>query len=601
MWGARAVRIGAAATVASRWPRRAWLQAVGIVFPGVRSLGRWPDRSPHAVRGQRMGAVAGEHIPLTTTGPWATLALQAVDAAHAAGARYAEAHVTKTLLHHYDATPSFGEEDEIVGVGVRVLVGQTWGFAASALVTPEEGVRVARDAVTQAQSVPAGMVTRTGRQVELAIHPPVQGTWTTPIAIDPFTISIEEKLDWLQYLKRCLAAAGLALFHDGPSSVLGCIRHEHVLATSEGTLVVQTRYETGAKFDVILAGDGPGAGADPAMTDFANVGVVGAGWERLLQAGLPDQIASGAIRDRLLTLAAVRRMPVTIGRYPIVCDGATLAAVTEQTLGLTTQLDRALGYEANASGTTMLDDPLGQVGELALADPAITVTANRSAPGDLATVGWDAEGVAPSPFPLITQGRLVDFQTTREQASWLAPYYARRGMPVRSHGCAAVQDAHAPVVQQLPNLTVAPAATSATLADLIATVPHGIYVEGGQVMQVDSQGRSMLLSDEGLVRHGRMWEIRNGRVGRQVTGGAVLLDGGRVWQQVTAVGGAATMGVLHRSSIDVAESIAWMSHLLARFTRLGKGEPPQWTSHTVRAPAAILAPQAMINPLQRGG
>ena len=46
-----------------------------------------------------------------------------------------------------------------------------------------------------------------------------------------------------------------------------------------------------------------------------------------------------------------------------------MASLVEQTFGVATQLDRALGYEANAGGTSYIDDPLGMVGHLQVARP----------------------------------------------------------------------------------------------------------------------------------------------------------------------------------------------------------------------------------------
>jgi predicted Zn-dependent protease len=171
---------------------------------------------------------------------------------------------------------------------------------------------------------------------------------------------------------------------------------------------------------------------------------------------------------------------------------------------------------------------------------------------------------------------LTDFQTTRDQAAWLAPYYQRQHRPVQSHGYAAAQDAHYLPLQHQPNLALTPSATAVTLTDLIANVADGLLIEQGTVWQTDFQARTGLLG-------GRMRQIRQGRLGATATGGALLFDTLQLWKNVTALGGPATQETFSASAI------------------LGdgdtKGEPAQYVaSHTVRAAAATILEQAIINP-----
>jgi TldD protein len=270
-----------------------------------------------------------------------------------------------------------------------------------------------------------------------------------------------------------------------------------------------------------------------------------------------------------------------------------MALLTEVGLGMATQLDRALGYEANGGGTSWVDDPLGMVGQAQIASPLVTVTANRSAPRALATVKWDEEGVSPDEFTVVKDGVLVDFQTTREQAAWLAPYYQRSGRPVRSHGCAAVESAHVIPMQHMPNLSLEPHSASLRVEDLVADVPDGIFLERAWIEQMDAQGRTGLL-------YGDMREIRNGRLGRSLANGAILLDTKTLWRNITAVGGTTTQGVFNRSNTFHLNHTGsdQLQELISRW--LMKGQPPQATGHTVSAAAATIANQPLINPERRG-
>jgi TldD protein len=259
-----------------------------------------------------------------------------------------------------------------------------------------------------------------------------------------------------------------------------------------------------------------------------------------------------------------------------------MAALLAATLGPATQVDRALGYEANATGTSFLTDPLGMLGNVQIAAPLVTVTANRSAPTQLATVKWDAEGVVPDETTLIKNGVLMDFQTTREQASWLAPYYAKTGMSIRSHGYAAAEDALVSTIQMLPNLALTPAPSAIRLDDLIADVRHGILIAGGQA-ETDYQGRT------GVLWPREIREIKNGRLGSWIVPMAVQFDTAHLWKHITALGGATTTGAVARGS----DAFIRGGHGTA------KGEPAQGTSYTVQAVAATILDQPLIDPSRK--
>jgi len=442
---------------------------------------------------------------------------------------------------------------------------------------------VGQDAVTQAQENAKGE----SWTVELGAVPVARGQWATPIRIDPFSISFEEKQDFFNYWYACAAPAGVVYERAGFTSWACFIRQEQVVATSEGSLFTQTLYESGGVLRCALYP--PGGGSELATQDVHDVSVAGAGWERFLDAQIPDQYPR--IKHELAQKAVVPSKVATVGKYTLVCDGATMAALVEQTLGLATQLDRALGYEANAGGTSFITDPLAMVGTLAVAAPVVTLTANRSAPQELATVKWDDEGVEPEPFTLVKDGVLVDFQTTREQAAWLTPYYAKTGRPVRSHGCAASEDAHMIPLQHMPNLALEPSPAAVRVDDLVADVEQGILIEGGEVIQRDFQARTGLLI-------GNMRQIRRGRLGATLQGGAVMYNATELWKHLSAVGGASTQQVRSWSAAQDSDILGNEFWLLMH-GMLGKGEPQQRTSHSVRAVAATIPNQPLIDPSRK--
>jgi TldD protein len=501
----------------------------------------------------------------------AVIVQAAVDAAREAGAQYADARITHTIAQTLGFL-NLGQGKTTVGIGIRALVNGAWGFTAAPSGDVTAVARLAQEAVMQAK------VNARGERgtVELDTTPPAVGEWTMPVRIDPFSVSDEEKLSFIQYWMNCAQQIGLSI--DSVSSELHFIRQERVIATSEGAHFSQVVYESGGK---ILVEKTMGEGIF-----LEGLTSSGKGWELALDADISNQIRSAPERIAAQKAAKKNPKPIQVGRYTLVCDGATIAALLHRTIGIATQLDRAMGYEANASGTSFLNDPSNMLGSYKLGSPLVTVSANRSMAGQLATVKWDDEGVEPQPFTLVKNGILVDYQTTREQAAWLAPYYQRTGQTVQSHGCAAAENARCITMQNMPNLQLTPAGTTAQLDDLIANVKDGILIADGRTT-VDFQARTGLLG-------GTMHEIKNGKVGRPLEGGAVLFDTVDFWRNVANVGDSSTQTI-------VPFTMYPYTAMVYRFTDWYpvKGEPPQGTSYSVQAGAATITKQAIIDPRRK--
>src|SRR5437868_3813290 len=120
------------------------------------------------------------------------LAQRAMDTARLKGARYADIRLIESRRE--TASVKDGKVDslgdfESVGFGIRVLVGDAWGFASSADITAEEIDRIAARAVEVARA--SGLVP--GKPVDLG--KPVNGTgsYITPVEIDPFSVGIEDR------------------------------------------------------------------------------------------------------------------------------------------------------------------------------------------------------------------------------------------------------------------------------------------------------------------------------------------------------------------------------------------------------------------------
>ncbi|HEU4588174.1 MAG TPA: TldD/PmbA family protein [Gemmatimonadales bacterium] len=494
------------------------------------------------------------------------LALRGVESARAAGASYADVRLTHTRVRNILSSDI--QDTESMSVGVRALVNGYWGFASGPVWSPDELARLGREAVHQAKANALGP----SRVVELAPVAAVPDQhWTMPVAQDPFAISPFQMQDYLNgveahFARRPGVVVGLAAYF---------VVQDKAFASSAGSYCTQRLYQTNGfcQINVISPRDGQRLQGGVDCLSFA-----GLGWELFTAPRLPqvrEHTLQEEIEREIDAMLADHRLPikpVDVGRYDVVFSPRSVAELVFSTFGPATQLDRALGYEANASGTSYLNKPLEMLGTYQAGAPALTLTADRSTPGAVGTVRWDDEGVAPDAFPIVKDGALVDFQTTRESAGWLKEYYAKTGKPFRSHGCAcAPQGVDAPLLHT-PNLVLAPGPAARDFDDLVADLSDGIAVKA-LVLEMDFQNVTGLALGRGV------YEVKKGKRVAMLPNAGLLFRSPELWKGLVALGGAASARRYGRSD--------------------NKGEPVQSANHSITAPPAAFKQLTLIDPLRK--
>src|SRR5690606_24318542 len=134
-------------------------------------------------------------------------ATQAVEAALAAGATYADARVMHRRTESMDARNGEIEDltqGEDAGVGVRALVGSGWGFFA----VPDMSDSSARRAGATAAAIAAASATVPGPQAVLVPAPAVHARWSAPCEVDPLGVPPSSKGDLLVTVTAAMRAAG---------------------------------------------------------------------------------------------------------------------------------------------------------------------------------------------------------------------------------------------------------------------------------------------------------------------------------------------------------------------------------------------------------
>jgi len=444
----------------------------------------------------------------------------ALDTARGAGATYADIRISR----HFDQSVETRERrveamnDEITyGFGVRVLTDGVWGFAASRLVVGDEVSRVAREAVVQAKV----NARAPHRPVELApvdVFPDAE--WTTPHEKDPFDISIGEKVDFLLGINASALAAGA----DFASSSIVFQKQERYFASTEGSYIRQTFLRVFVPWEVTAIDRQAGRFAtwDDIQTN------AGAGWEFVLAQDFPGQVerASRLAREKLAAPTLE-----TAARKDLVLLPNHLWLTIHESVGHPTELDRALGYEANYAGTSFCT-PDG-LNELQYASEIVSFEAEKQEPHSLATVGWDDDGVPADRWHLVRDGIFVDYQTTRDQVHEIAE---RTGV-TRSHGCSYGQNWSLVQFQRMPNINLVPDPGGGTLEDLIAGVDDGLLIDTRGSYSIDQQRYNFQFAGQGT------WEIKGGKRGRMLRDVAYQGNTVEFWNGCDGLGGPETYEV----------------------------------------------------------
>ena len=448
------------------------------------------------------------------------LLMKALDAAKSAGADYADARIslnrTQTIFTRERRVGGLSD-NETFGVGVRVLVGGSWGFAATSELTTDGVARVARQAVAQARA------NRTaGRKpVTLAPAPGNQkGTWRSDAKVDPFTIPIEEKVALLLATNAAAMKNPQARF---VNSSMFFLKEEKSYANTEGSLIAQTIFRTQPSVTITAVGKG-----DFQSRQSNDIAPMGRGYEHVTENRLEEHAPQWAAE----AVEKLSAKPVEVGRYDLVLHPSHLWLTIHESVAHPTELDRAMGYEANYAGTSFVFPPDKMLGTLKFGSPLMNIRGDRSQPGSLAACGWDDDGVAPESFDIIKGGTFVDYQTTREQALWLADYYKKTNRPVRSHGCSYAQSWADVQFQRMPNVSLLPGDKDVSWDDIVAATDRGIAIIGDGSFSIDQQRFNAQFGGQ------LFYEIKGGKIVGMLKDVAYQMRTPDFWGALDMLGGA---------------------------------------------------------------
>lgn len=479
----------------------------------------------------------------------------AVDSAMKRGASYADVRVsfTKNIVWNYH-TPYLLESMEI---GVRALVDGYWGFASSPIWHTDEAARLGTSAFNQAQA----NVTDGPRDIHLSSSSgPKTGHWEMAAKHDAFLTHYDEIFDTIAGLQRfCRRLKHLVQLKN---NVL-FEKQYRAFASSDGHYQTQILNRTIAELELVFSQKDPPAGGQFIVDQYASSA---GGLEVLRDKPMRKYIQHEY--DEMIESWKLPIKPVDVGRFNAIIDQNGMAKIASPTIGYATELDRAMGFEANASGTSYITDPPEMLGTLRIGSPNVNVYADRSNPLGLATVAWDDEGVQPITTQLVKDGMLNDMQTNRESAAWLRSYYERTGTEPVSKGYSFSPTGMFAPLSYTPNLYIEPSQNGAkNIEELRERLGEGVEVKQPRVSLDYQQSTGFA--------YGQAFEIKGGKRVARLHDAGIIFRSSEIWNNINEFGAKET-----ELQIGVQQK---------------KGEPEQGAYHTVRSVPAIIRDVTFID------
>ncbi len=287
------------------------------------------------------------------------------------------------------------------GVGLRVWVNGSWGFASMSLTgNNSEAINaLAEEAVALARAANKGQKTR-----DLAPVKPEKDSFFPDIEEDPFEISLEEKIELLQKAHQGMNGEKIFL----TTGNIDCQKERKIFVSSEGSEIEQTFYRTGAGISA-MSTDGKDRQIRSYPSAFGG-NYAQRGYEFIREMDLERE--AERVRKEAEDLLVADQCPS--GEMTLILGGCQLGLQVHESVGHPIELDRVFGTEAAFAGTSFLTPE--NLNNLTYGSEIVNIYADATIPGALGSFAYDDEGVPAQRIPIVKNGRFENYLTSRETA-----------------------------------------------------------------------------------------------------------------------------------------------------------------------------------------
>jgi len=405
------------------------------------------------------------------------------------GASYADTRIGEIFDENLTVKKGVPEEVSVLqsrGFGVRVIVKGGWGFAGSVELTKEEVKEVARRAV----KIATASSKLKKKAVKMAPTETKKAQYSTPMKKDPFKIPVEDKIEVLMQAERTVAKQSELI--KSSSAFFRAFRENKFFASTEGAEVAQQITWCGGGVVGIALKNGEAQRRSYPSSFRGNFST--SGYEFFESLKLVDHAKETG--KEAVQLLDAEKCPQT--ETDLVLSGDQLALQIHESCGHPTELDRALGTEADYAGTSFLTPD--NLGRLRYGSKHVNLVADATVKGGLGTFGYDDEGTLARQVYLIKEGLFVGYQTSRETAAEL-------GLKKSSGGMRADSPLALPLIR-MTNINLLPGEWKAE--DIVEDTKHGILMLTNRSWSIDDRRLNFQFGTE------IAWEIKNGSRGKMI-------------------------------------------------------------------------------------
>ncbi|HAW50413.1 TPA: peptidase C69 [bacterium] len=402
-----------------------------------------------------------------------------IDFAKLKGASYADCRIVERReedVSVVDGRVSLSSKEDL-GIGVRVIVDGSWGFASSSRIDEVENV------VLDAISIAKASCLVKKEDIIFSEEDTIVASYKTQHKINPFDVSLEKKVGMLLVCDSLMSKNPKIKRKEGS---IYSFFEKKFFANSNGSFITQ---------EIIYCGGGITCNAvekNEVQTrsypnnfggDFQT-----SGFEFIEKLDLPGN--AERIADEAVELLSSEKCPS--GNWTIILDEAQLALQLHESIGHPIELDRVLGEEAAYAGESFLT--LDKLNNFKFGSPIVNVYQDATIPGGLGTFGYDDEGVPAQRTPIIKDGIFVGYLTSRKTAPVIGK---------KSNGCMRADGWNRIPLIRMTNINLEPG--NLGFDELIAGTDDGFFLETNKCWSIDNKRLNFQFATERAIR------IKNGK------------------------------------------------------------------------------------------
>jgi len=408
-------------------------------------------------------------------------------------------------LSYSDGKPDPVESSYSAGWAVRLLVDGAWGFASS-----DDSSVIIDKLVDRAVAVARASAKAMKTPVALGPVTAEKGEFISTFKTDPFKVPLSDRIAFLADLDNAMAGNEAINSH---SCFASFRKIDKWFFSSQGSQLHQTLLQTGAGLTLGQAKSHRERAERSYPRPSGQYELKG--YELLEELDLKAQIPR--LIDEVGQLLAAPACPAKTTN--LVLAGDILSLVIHESIGHPLELDRVFGSERNFSGISFATPD--NLNTLQYAAPIVNVFNDPTVPHGLGSFGWDDEGIKSHRTPLIENGILKDYLSSRETAALIGH---KSSGAMRAEGWQ-----NLPLVRMC-NTVLEPG--DKTFDQLIGEVDDGVYMATPTSWSIDDLRKNFKFGCQ------IGWEIKGGKLAGVVKDPTFTGCTTQFWNSCEAIGDA---------------------------------------------------------------